>query len=287
MVEIEIADLSLRFRNAERTVDALAGADLRAAAGTFTAVVGGSGCGKTTLLRAIAGLQKPDSGSLRFGPPSPSAYTGGSESGRDGTENGSCGRPTERGGRPTEHGGRPTERGGRPTERGGRPRIGFMFQDPRLLPWLTVRDNLALAFPEKEVDEEEIRTNLALVGLEKWADERPDRLSGGMAQRAALARALCRRPEILLLDEPFGALDAITRKRLQAECAELWSGRLLTVILVTHDIEEAVFLADRVAVMEAGRFRANFTVDLSRPRDRHGSGFQELCRRVEGELQDA
>ena len=280
MVEIEIADLRLRFRNAERSVDALAGVDLRAAAGTFTAVVGASGCGKTTLLRAIAGLQEPDSGSLRFGPPSSSAGNGGTAATRGGPVGG-------RGGRQGERGALAATRSGPATERGGRPRIGFMFQDARLLPWLSVRDNLALAFPEKAVDDEEIRTNLALVGLERWADERPERLSGGMAQRAALARALCRRPEILLLDEPFGALDAITRKRLQAECAALWAGRLLTVILVTHDIEEAVFLADRVAVMEAGRFRANFAVDLSRPRDRHGSGFQELCRRVEGELLDA
>ena len=248
MVEIDIKDLSLRYRNGDSTVDALASLSLRVKAGTFTAVVGASGCGKTTLLRVIAGLQESDSGKLRFGSEYPEAQNDGA--------------PAE----------------------SGRPRIGFMFQDARLLPWLTVKDNLALAFPEKAVDEDEIMSNLALVGLEEWADARPDRLSGGMAQRAALARALCRKPEILLLDEPFGALDAITRKRLQVECATLWTGRGLTVVLVTHDIEEAVYLADRVAIMEAGRVRAEFAVDLSRPRDRHGSGFQELCRRVEGEF---
>ncbi len=239
MVDIDIRDFSLRYRNGKRTVDALAGLNLRVEAGSFTAVVGASGCGKTTLLRAIAGLQKPDAGSLRFGAP----------------------------------------------EETRRPRMGFMFQDARLLPWLSVWDNLALAFPENAVDGEEIRRNLALVGLDGCAAEKPDRLSGGMAQRVALARALCRKPEILLLDEPFGALDAITRKRLQAECASLWTGRGLTVVLVTHDIEEAVFLADRVAIMEAGRVRAEFGVDLPRPRDRHGERFQTIFREVEAELQ--
>jgi sulfonate transport system ATP-binding protein len=157
-----------------------------------------------------------------------------------------------------------------------------MFQDARLLPWLTVAENLSLAFshPGPQTNSE-IDTMLNLVGLISWKDSYPRKLSGGMAQRTALARALCRKPRVLLLDEPFGALDAFTRSRLRQELDELWRSLGMTVILVTHDIEEAVFLADRVILMKAGRLEGELALDLPRPRDRHSARFRDYCREIE------
>jgi ABC-type nitrate/sulfonate/bicarbonate transport system ATPase subunit len=164
----------------------------------------------------------------------------------------------------------------------GRPRFGFMFQDARLLPWLTVEENLRLAVPPGETVE--TGTLLRLVGLEGWQTAYPRRLSGGMAQRAALARALCRKPQILLLDEPFGALDAFTRSRLRRDLDELWRSLAVTVILVTHDIEEAVCLADRVIRMNDGSIEGSFDISLPRPRDQRGPHFQDICRIIEDSL---
>jgi ABC-type nitrate/sulfonate/bicarbonate transport system ATPase subunit len=170
-----------------------------------------------------------------------------------------------------------------PVQPPNRSRFGFMFQDARLLPWLTVEENLRLAFPPKSGAEEtaEISRLLRLVGLEGAEKSYPRRLSGGMAQRVALARALCRKSEILLLDEPFGALDAFTRSRLRRDLDELWKSLNITVILVTHDIEEAVFLADRVIRMKRGGIEGEDTISLSRPRDARSPEFQDLCRSIE------
>lgn len=164
-----------------------------------------------------------------------------------------------------------------------RSRFGFMFQDPRLLPWLTVEENLRLAFPSKAdvTTGEEINHLLGLVGLEGWKRAYPRSLSGGMAQRAALARALCRKPELLLLDEPFGALDAFTRARLRRDLDALWKSLHVTVILVTHDIEEAVYLADRVIRMKDGGIEGCLDISLSRPREQRSGNFQNLCRLIE------
>jgi sulfonate transport system ATP-binding protein len=166
-----------------------------------------------------------------------------------------------------------------------RSRFGFMFQDARLLPWLTVEENLRLAFPPKTSGAAgEIDRLLRLVGLEGREKAYPRSLSGGMAQRAALARALCRKSEILLLDEPFGALDAFTRSRLRRDLDELWRSLHVTVILVTHDIEEAVYLADRIILMKDGRVNGEFRISLPRPRDQRGPEFQNLCRLIEDSL---
>jgi ABC-type nitrate/sulfonate/bicarbonate transport system ATPase subunit len=164
-----------------------------------------------------------------------------------------------------------------------RSRFGFMFQDARLLPWLTVEENLRLALPPKSGAEgsAEISRLLRLVGLDGKESVYPRRLSGGMAQRVALARALCRKSEILLLDEPFGALDAFTRSRLRRDLDELWKSLNATVILVTHDIEEAVFLADRVIRMKNGVIEGELRVSIPRPRDRRSPEFQNLCRCIE------
>jgi ABC-type nitrate/sulfonate/bicarbonate transport system ATPase subunit len=164
-----------------------------------------------------------------------------------------------------------------------KPRFGFMFQDARLLPWLTVEGNLRLAFPPKsENPEADIGKVLKMVGLADWKNAYPRSLSGGMAQRVALARALCRRPKILLLDEPLGALDAMTRTKLRRELDDLWKSLGITVILVSHDIEEAVFLADRIVLMRDGKIEGETEVRLPRPRERHSAEFQEICRKIEG-----
>ena len=159
------------------------------------------------------------------------------------------------------------------------PRRSFMFQDPRLLPWLTVEQNLLLAFPRGRAAG--LDRALELVGLSAWKRAYPRQLSGGMAQRAALARALCRDPQLLLLDEPFGSLDALTRIRLRTELDELWKALRITVILVTHDIEEAVYLGDRVLLMRDGVMGGEVPIELPRPRDRRGQEFQRRCLEVE------
>jgi ABC-type nitrate/sulfonate/bicarbonate transport system ATPase subunit len=227
---LRVNELRKTFLPEGKTVRALDGFSLDAGAGSFTAVVGKSGCGKTTLLKCVAGLENPDSGTLRF-------------SGK----------------------------------------AGIVFQDPRLLPWLTVEGNLALALRDRKSPV--LEETLALVGLEGWGGAYPRQLSGGMAQRASLARCLCRKPDLLLLDEPLSALDSFTRLRLRKELERICRGH--TVILVTHDIEEAVYLGDRVVFMDKGKLKSEFAVTLPRPRDYRDRAFQEICAGIDGAEQDA
>ena len=154
----------------------------------------------------------------------------------------------------------------------------MMFQEPRLLPWLTIRENLLLALRRTELGDHEraVAEALGQVGMRGFAEAYPDQLSGGMAQRAALARALCRRPDLLLMDEPFGALDALTRLQLQVELARIWAARPMTVLCITHDIGEAVTLADRVLVMAGGRIVDDKPVPLARPRRAGQPRFEAL-----------
>lgn len=222
MLALSITGLCRRFDISGRVVNALDGVDLAVAPGELVAVVGHSGSGKTTLLHQIAGLQRPDAGTVAF-----------------------------------------TDAAGEAASA----RIGMVFQEPRLLPWKSVRNNLLLALKHIAVGEDAERRvveALQSVGLSEFADAWPHQLSGGMAQRVALARALCREPDVLLLDEPFGALDALTRSRVQDEFAAIRARRPLTSLLVTHDIGEAVRLADRVAVMRAGRIIDIITVASAR-----------------------
>jgi ABC-type nitrate/sulfonate/bicarbonate transport system ATPase subunit len=158
---------------------------------------------------------------------------------------------------------------------------GLVFQDPNLFPWLTVRRNIEAGLVARHVLHEkrhEVDEFMRLVGLESFAGAYPHHLSGGMAQRVALARALINHPKVLLLDEPLGALDAFTRMRMQDEVLRLWQARRTTMLLVTHDIDEAIYMSDRIVIMtqRPGRIERIIPVNLSRPRDRSSAEFLQL-----------
>ena len=181
--------------------------------------------------------------------------------------------------------------GGRPVTGTGLDR-GLVFQEPRLLPWLTAGQNVALALRNAPMDavtkRRVVAEHLDLVGLSDFAAAMPAQLSGGMAQRVAIARGLAARPGILLLDEPFGALDALTRLRMQAELERIWLAERTTTLLVTHDVEEAAVLADRIVVMSPrpGRITAIEDVPLDRPRDRGDPRLTALRRSILAALLD-
>jgi sulfonate transport system ATP-binding protein len=163
-------------------------------------------------------------------------------------------------------------------------KIGIIFQEPRLLPWLSVADNIGFGLGDRPRQERERRvaSALARVGLADKANAWPRELSGGQAQRVAIARALVPQPEVLLLDEPFSALDAFTRRDLQDHLLDLWADTRPTLVLVTHDVDEAVVLADRVLVMRPrpGRLFEQININLARPRDRNSPLFDSFKRRV-------
>ena len=158
---------------------------------------------------------------------------------------------------------------------------GLVFQDPNLFPWLTVRRNIEVGLVARGVLQQkssEVKEFMRLVGLEAFANAYPHHLSGGMAQRVALARALINHPKVLLLDEPLGALDAFTRMRMQDEVLRLWRARGTTTLLVTHDIDEAIYMSDRIVIMtqRPGTIDQIIPIDLNRPRDRSSSDFLQL-----------
>jgi sulfonate transport system ATP-binding protein len=220
-------------------VRALEGLSLEVAPGEILVVIGGSGCGKSTMLRAICGLDTPSQGKVML----------------DGT---AITAPHEQ--------------------------IGIIFQEPRLLPWLCVADNVGFGLEDRPREErnERVARALARVGLSDKARVWPRELSGGQAQRVAIARALVPRPQVLLLDEPFSALDAFTRADLQVHLLDLWTDLKPTLVMVTHDVDEAVVLADRIMVMRPrpGRVYEEIACDLPRPRDRQSAAFDFVKRRV-------
>ncbi|TRX76587.1 ABC transporter ATP-binding protein [Pseudomonas mangiferae] len=245
---LAIRGLNKAYRIDGRPLPVLQGIDLQVLPGEFVSIVGTSGCGKSSLLRLIVGLEREYDGQILLD--------------------------------------------GEPV-RGPRLDCGLVFQDHRLFPWKTVWDNVALALKHQRLSRREkaerVDEHLALVGLTGFERAYPHQLSGGMAQRAAIARALITRPKVLLLDEPFGALDALTRIRLQAELQRIWAQQRSTMIMVTHDVEEALYLGDRVIVMEPrpGRIRHEVQVDLPHPRERNAPRLQnlrdELLRELTGD----
>lgn len=163
---------------------------------------------------------------------------------------------------------------------------GMVFQDYALFPWMTVRENISFGPRQRQLPREEIAKTtgefVRMVGLERFADRYPNQLSGGMKQRVAIARVLANDANILLMDEPFGALDALTREQLQNELLQIWKRTGVTTIFVTHSVEEAVLLADRVLVMSAGpgRIDSDFRIELARPRDVSSPEFNALRRDI-------
>ena len=226
---IQVHRVSKTFLTRNGEVAALDRVDFDVPAGQFVSILGPSGCGKSTVLRIVAGLIAPDAGG--------SVQVLG-----------------------RAHAGVPEE-------------VGVVFQTHNMLPWATVERNLRLAAEVRRLPREELDARvtqmLEIMGLTAFRTAYPHELSGGMRQRAALGQILVLRPQILLLDEPFGALDALTRDQLNAELLRLWQDLRKTVLLVTHSIPEAVFLSDRVLVMSGrpGRVLQDIVIDIPRPRD--------------------
>ena len=167
---------------------------------------------------------------------------------------------------------------------------GVVFQEPRLFPWLTIEQNVAISVHEvdmpKSAKQERVKANLALVGLTGFEERFPHEISGGMAQRAAVARALTSQPSLLLLDEPFAALDALTKMQMQDELIGIWQHRRISIVLITHDIEEAIHLCDRIIVMSPrpGEIKSVTEVSLPRPRTRTGAATSALRERLMADL---
>ncbi|WP_024356842.1 ABC transporter ATP-binding protein [Leucobacter chironomi] len=226
--KLRVAGLVKRFGRGDRAVTALEGVDLEVAENEFVSIVGASGCGKSTLLSLVAGLDEPSAGTI--------------------------------------------EVSGREVAGPGRDR-GVVFQQATLMPWLTVQQNVEFALRgepglSRGDRADRAREFLRLVGLDGFERSFPAQLSGGMQQRVALARSLSYGPDMLLMDEPFGALDALTRRTMQELLLEVWEQHRLTVLLVTHDIDEAVVTSDRVVVMSPRPGRVQRIVDVPIPRPR-------------------
>ena len=231
---------------------ALAGLDLEVRAGEFLALLGPSGCGKSTALRIIAGLTEPTQGAVEW----PQAAAAGNES-----------------------------------------RIGFVFQEPTLMPWASVFDNVLLPLklagtPAGKAAAARAEAALGRVGLEEFGHVFPRELSGGMRMRVSIARALVTEPALLLMDEPFAALDEITRFKLNNDLLELWQALRTTIVFVTHSVFESVYLSSRIVVMATrpGRVSGELAIDAPYPRDqnfRTSAEYAAFCRRASQALAQA
>lgn len=240
--KLAIDDVSKSFRTATGLVQALDRVSLQVSEGEFVCLVGASGCGKTTLLNIIAGLEKPDSGTVMAD--------------------------------------------GKPITGPGRERL-VMFQEAALFPWLNVLGNVIFGLKLKPNLKAKDRRDVAkyyleLVGLTKFERANIHELSGGMKQRVALARALAPNPRVLLMDEPFAALDALTREQLYGDIQRIWTARHKTIVFVTHNVREAVCLGDRVLLFSPhpGRIQEEFAIELPRPRDLNSAELAGYASRI-------
>jgi NitT/TauT family transport system ATP-binding protein/sulfonate transport system ATP-binding protein len=245
---LEIKNLNKQYQVRGESLSVLENISLSIKPGEFVSIVGSSGCGKSTLLKLLIGLEDHYQGDILL----------------DGKR--IVGTSLER---------------------------GIVFQEHRLFPWLTVEQNISIGLLNNtELSAEEktksIQEHIELVGLKDFSGAYPYQLSGGMSHRVAIARALVNRPEVLLLDEPFGALDAFTRAYLQQELQRIWEKEGITMILVTHDVEEAVYLGDRVVVMQPrpGRIKRIIDVNLPRERNRSSAEFTAIKEEVLREFAD-
>jgi nitrate/nitrite transport system ATP-binding protein len=245
---LELSGVGKGYGKGAARSEVLADIDLSVARGEFVCIVGYSGAGKTTLVSLMAGLAAPDRGSIRLA--------------------------------------------GKPVKGPGADR-GVVFQNYSLLPWLTAFENVHLAVDQrfadwpKEKKREHAEQHLALVNLAAARDKRPSELSGGMRQRVALARALAGDPEVLLMDEPLSALDALTRATLQDEIARIWEQSKKTVVLITNDVDEALLLADRIIPLSVGpaaTFGPAVAVPIPRPRDRKTMNHDARFKAVRNEV---
>ncbi|XHR29229.1 MAG: ABC transporter ATP-binding protein [Chthoniobacteraceae bacterium] len=229
---LEIRNVNKSFWIDSKEVRILKDISLKVAPGEFVSLVGMSGCGKTTLLRLIVGLDEEYEGGI---------FLGGEKI------------------------------------KGPSRKRGIVFQEPRLFPWLSVERNVSLALDDHQRKHANgtVQKHLELVGLKGFERVSPKQLSGGMAQRAAFARALVAAPDVLLLDEPLGALDALTRIHMQRELERIWQEEKTTMVMVTHDIDEAIQLSNRVVVMSSrpGEIKEIIPISLPRPRDNKSHDF--------------
>ena len=242
MNTLEINNVSKSFLKTEsnEVTHALDTINLKIEKGEFVSIVGTSGCGKSTILRMVAGLIPPTEGQLLF----------------DGEE-----------------------------IKGPSPKRGMVFQKPTLFPWLTVEKNLSFSLRMQgkyKGNEGKVEELLNMVGMQDFRKDYPHQLSGGMAQRVALIRTLINEPEILLLDEPLGALDAFTRMNMQDEILNMWKKQGNTVLMVTHDVDEAIYMGTRVLVMEPrpGKVKEDIKIDLEYPRNRSSHKFTEYRNHI-------
>ncbi|MBN1442280.1 MAG: ABC transporter ATP-binding protein [Planctomycetes bacterium] len=245
--KLTVRGVSKSFPGRSGTVLALDEVDLEVSEGEFVCILGASGCGKSTLLSLVAGLDAADKGEILTD--------------------------------------------GRPVVGPGRDRM-VMFQDAALFPWRTAMGNVLFGLELKPNLDRAARREVAtyylgLVGLSRFAGASIHELSGGMRQRVALARALAPNPSVLLMDEPFAALDAMTREKLYGDLQEIWRKRRKTIVFVTHNVREACVLADRVVLMtpHPGRMRSSFDIELPRPRDINAENIAALARRISKKLE--